>query len=378
MSIKIVHLSDTHLGFNDLDCVDADGINCREGDFYRSFRQIVDRIVQLKPYSVIHTGDFFHRPSPANRPMIEALNQLKRLSDSGIPFVVIGGNHSTPRTAYTSPILKAFKSIDGLYPIFRQSYETVVIGNIVFHGLPHINDEDIFLKELNAVKPVNGKINILMLHTSVGKDFLMEEYGERIFPSDKFKMLDNFNYVGAGHWHNFQKIKRLKNAYYSGSTERLSDRESGKEKGFALIEISDKEEVSVKFETISVRPWHRFDIKNCFDKSVSDLKKEIKEKNDSVNCKEAIISVYLHGVKSSQSAEISNSWLNGQFPGSLAVLPRRIFNDEKHSISFIDRKTESLDILFKEFLKKNAENDKEFKKIYNLAMKYFGKYNREE
>lgn len=47
--MKIVHFSDTHLGFNDLDVINDDNINQREADFYGVFSQVVEQIKELNP-----------------------------------------------------------------------------------------------------------------------------------------------------------------------------------------------------------------------------------------------------------------------------------------------------------------------------------------
>ncbi|MBE0497434.1 MAG: exonuclease sbcCD subunit D, partial [Campylobacterales bacterium] len=39
--MRLIHFSDTHLGFNDLDVLSADNINQREADFYEAFLQVV-------------------------------------------------------------------------------------------------------------------------------------------------------------------------------------------------------------------------------------------------------------------------------------------------------------------------------------------------
>ncbi len=64
--MKLIHFSDTHLGFNDLDAVSEIGINQREADFYDTFRQVIDAILLEKPHYVIHIGNLVHHPSPSN------------------------------------------------------------------------------------------------------------------------------------------------------------------------------------------------------------------------------------------------------------------------------------------------------------------------
>ncbi len=374
MSIRIAHLSDTHLGYSDLDRVGPDGVNLREADFYRSFTAAVDRILDLRPDAVVHAGDFFHRPSPANRPLVQGLGQLKRLSDAKIPVVIIAGNHSTPRTIYTSPILEALRSVSRVYPVFEQKYEAVEVNGAMFHGLPHVNDDGAFAREIESIEPVSGKVNVLILHTSIGKDFIMDEYGERIFPGERIAMLKEFHYTAAGHWHNFQEIAGLKNAVYSGSTERLSDREAGREKGFVIADIDAGGGVTVQFTPVPARPWHRFDVKECAKKSVADIKKEIGEFSEQAVGEGALVSVYLHNISPTQSVDVPNAWVAEQFPGALSVMPKRTFFRKQGGASAADFRGESLDELFDAYLKDEAEDEKEYGRMMELARKYFHRY----
>lgn len=46
--MRIVHFSDIHLGFNDLDVINNENINQREADFYDAFSQVIEQIKQIK------------------------------------------------------------------------------------------------------------------------------------------------------------------------------------------------------------------------------------------------------------------------------------------------------------------------------------------
>ncbi|TAL34771.1 MAG: exonuclease SbcCD subunit D [Spirochaetes bacterium] len=368
MTVTLLHLSDTHLGYSELDRVNAAGVNCREADFYDAFNRVIDAALDLRPDAVIHTGDFFHRPSPANRPMIEGLAGLRRLSDAGIPAVIIAGNHSTPRTVYTSPILKAFQAIPGVHPIFEQRYERVELDCGVFHGVPHVNDELAYREELEKIEPDPGKTNVLMLHTSVGKGYLMEEYGERVLDGDQMVRLDAFDYTALGHWHGFQRVKGLKRAYYCGSTERLSDREAGSEKGFALVKTGSA--LSVEFRPLPVRPWIRYDIAGCGEKSVDRIRKEISECAGGAH-EGAVVSLYLLDLKPEQGAGIPNAWIAGRFPGALAVQVRRAYRGPDARQGGGDAAVESLEDMFADYLARTMKDEAERARFARLAAKYF-------
>jgi DNA repair exonuclease SbcCD nuclease subunit len=379
MSYSLIHLSDTHLGFSDLEKVTADGVNCREQDFYDSFRHAVDIILDTAPDAVVHTGDFFHRPSPGNRPMIEGLTQLKRISDAGIPFIVIAGNHSTPRSAYTSPILKAMQSFNNVVPIFSQRYETVELNGTVFHGIPHINDDRLFTEEMKKISPVPGKNNILMLHASLGKEYIMEEFGERIYPPDMKDILNEFSYIALGHWHGFQQIKNYGHAWYAGSTERLSDREAEKEKGVVIVTLRDNDIApEVTFHPVPVRPWYRIDIMKCNNKTREEIEQEVHDFGDVRDYSGTLVSTYFHDIKPEQSVYMKNSNVTEIFPGALSVAVRRIFEKNTSDTVSHVRRSESLDVYFNSYLRGHVPDDGEFGVLSEKAQYYFDMNERGE
>lgn len=133
--MKLIHFSDTHLGFNDLDVINEQGINQREADFYDAFMQVVQQIQTLKPDYIIHTGDLFHRPSPSN--------------------------HSTLRTNLISPILKNFKNFKNVYVSYNQEYKKIEFDDMVFHTLPYMHDESKALPQIERCKE-NSNATVLL------------------------------------------------------------------------------------------------------------------------------------------------------------------------------------------------------------------------
>ncbi len=371
--MKILHFSDTHLGYNEWDKVGKNGVNIREQDFYATFIHVVDKAIEWKVDLVIHSGDFFHRPTPANRPMIFALEQLTRLQNAGIPIAIIAGNHETPKTVFTSPILQAFQTIEVVTPFFSQFYEKKEFGNVVVHGLPHINDDAVMLDELDKIKPLANKRNILMLHTSIGKNYIMEEYGEKLFPQERLKVFDKFDYVALGHWHNFQKIKSIKNAFYCGSTERMSDTEWNKEKGFCLLDFGNPFP-EPEFHKVPARPWYRIDIKNCHEKTIEEITSELKQMISEIDIQDAIISLYLNGLKDIQSIELTNRDLTALFEGSVHVTIKRKFVDDLIATDFKASEVESLDKLMAGFIKTEIDNPEKSEKLIEKSNHYFSKF----
>ncbi|MEM9920119.1 MAG: DNA repair exonuclease [Bacteroidota bacterium] len=369
--MKILHFSDTHLGYSELDKIGKQGINLREQDFYQTFTHVIDKAIEEKPDVVLHSGDFFHRPSPTNRALTFALEQLHRLAKHQIPISIIAGNHETPKTIFTSPILKAFGSLDNIYPIFGQGYETQTFGELVVHGLPHINDPKVLAQEMDRIAPVAGKFNILMLHTSIGKDYLMEEYGEQLYPPERLELLNQFDYVALGHWHNHQKVSLLQTAWYSGSTERMSETEIGKAKGYCILELKKGEKVTPVFHEVPARPWWRIDLKDCAKKSVEDLQSELKQKCDELDLEGALLSLYFYQIESAQALQLNNRALQESIAGPIHLSIKRQFVSNPEEAQLLSRKTESMDQLMKGFIHSRFEDEKQAETLSAKALHYF-------
>ena len=87
-----------------------------------------------------------------------------------------------------------------------------------------MNDDSKALEQIELCESsiVEGKQNIMMMHCSVGAWYLMQEFGEWVFPSDKEYIFEKMDYVALGHVHIPQKIVGAEHIRYSGSPIPLS------------------------------------------------------------------------------------------------------------------------------------------------------------
>lgn len=364
--MKILHFSDTHLGFNDLDIINNENINQREADFYDAFSQIVEQIKIIKPDYIIHTGDLFHRSSPSNRAITYALEKFQEIDSLNIPFVLIAGNHSTPRTNLSSPILKIFENFKNIYVSYNQEYKKIEFEDVVFHTLPHMNDETTALKQIEFCEEnINEtKKNIMMMHCSVGAWYLMQEFGEWVYPSNKEYIFSKMNYVALGHWHGFGAVGKHGNVYYSGSSERTSLNDKRNSKGFILANI--EESLEVQYKEINIRAIRQKEI-NCknYDESIQDL--------DISDCLNAIVEVKLKNLTPLASIDISNKQIKDLFPNSMSVSIKREFIKDDASSSIQNLESVSLEEYFLEHIKEDS-NDKEYEKLKSKIQELFAQY----
>ena len=365
--MKIIHFSDTHLGFSDLDVADDAGINQREADFYKAFADVIDAIIVAKPDYVIHTGDLFHRASPSNRAITVALMQLKRLESASIPFVIIAGNHSTPRTTNSSPILEVLETLDNVHAVFRQRYEPVVFEDIVFHALPHINDERIIPDELDKMEAAIApdKRNILMMHASVGAHYLMHEFGEWVYPKEREDIFGQMDYVALGHWHGFGAVGTYPHVYYAGSTERTSSSDKREDKGYVVLELDDA--LNVTHQTIPLRPSLQFDIDaERYEEEITAL--------DLSGVQDALVEVRLYNLSASSSIDITNQAITALFETALHVKVKREFKAVEGAPIEGEIESVSLEGYFIAHIKEAISDEAERKRLSEKARALFAHY----
>lgn len=360
--MKILHFSDTHLGFSQFNALNEKNVNQREADFYDAFCQVIDEICKIKPNFIIHCGDFFHKIRPNNRAIAFALKQLKRVDELQIPFIMIAGNHSTPKIEQSTCIFEIFSGFKNIYTVYNQAYEKISFKNINFHCIPHINSEDKFLQEIELcqtqfTQDKNTK-NILLLHASASKSYLALEFGERIFPIQKVEFLKNFDYVAFGHWHKFTQI--YKNAFYSGSLERTSLNDKSNEKGFILLDLKD--ELKVEFIKIKIREFLNFEID--FNQ-LENFLENINEKEVAFK----IINLTIKNISFLEDIDLDLNKIRAVFKSALflnikkEVLQAKIFTQNIEVFDLQDR--------FFEFLNENIQNSDENTRLSQKAKKLF-------
>ncbi|WP_455755952.1 metallophosphoesterase family protein [Sulfurimonas sp.] len=364
--MKIIHFSDTHLGFNDLDILNDENINQREADFYDAFTQVVEHIKSTKPDYIIHTGDLFHRSSPSNRAITFALEMFKVINSLDIPFILIAGNHSTPRTNLSSPILKIFENFENIHLSYNQEYKKIEFKDIIFHTLPHMNDETKALSQIELCEQniSSKKKNIMMMHCSVGAFYLMQEFGEWVFPHAKEYIFKKMDYVALGHWHGFGKVGKHENVYYSGSTERTSLNDKRNSKGFVQLVLDDK--LSVEYKEIDIRPIITKEIE-CEDYENSLASQQTDDTKD------AIVEVTLKNLTPLQSIEIQNKEIKDKFPHAMSVSIKREFKRDSNDVGVEDVEALSLEDYFLEHIKEDSQ-DKEYDRLKTKIQELFVSY----
>ena len=218
--MRLVHLSDLHLGFRQYQRLTPGGINQREADVARSFQAAIDRTVVLQPDVVLIAGDVFHNVRPTNPAIVHAFLQFSRLR-AALPdarVVIVAGNHDTPRAAETGSILRLFREL-GVSVAYAEAerffFPDLELAVLAVPDLP--------TKRPELAPDAAAKYNVLLLHGEV-QGMLPEHVAaaDRAaleIPLEELRV-SAWDYVALGHYHVYRQI--APNAFYSGSLDYTS------------------------------------------------------------------------------------------------------------------------------------------------------------
>ena len=219
--MRLVHLSDLHLGYRQYQRLTPAGINQREADVAGTFRRAVEATIALAPDLVLIGGDVFHTVRPTNTAIMHAFRQFARLRQllPQAEIVMVAGNHDTPRTAETGCILRLFSDLS----------IHVVDGTPQRIALPSLDLAVLAVPDVPGVQqlalehdPAAAR-NVLLLHGEV--EGMLPKWAAQ---SDRAPVeisaeqlgAHRWDYVALGHYHVYRKV--AENAFYSGSMDYRS------------------------------------------------------------------------------------------------------------------------------------------------------------
>lgn len=218
--MRLVHLSDLHLGFRQYQRLTRSGLNVREADVASAFRRAIDDVITLAPDLILLAGDIFHTVRPPNPAILHAFRQLSRVREElpGAIVVMIAGNHDMPRSTETGSILR----------LFAQAGVHVVEGEprrIEFpdRELAVLAVPDVPGQQAQLRHDPQFRYNVLLMHGEV-RGLINRHAMSDDRPSYEIDPADlkssSWNYVALGHYHVFRELAQ--NVFYSGATDYTS------------------------------------------------------------------------------------------------------------------------------------------------------------
>ena len=218
--MRLVHLSDLHLGYRQYQRLTPNGINQREADVAHTFKRAVDSIIALRPDVILVAGDVFHSPRPSNAAILHAFRQFARIRAElpDTPVIIAAGGHDIPRTTESGNIMSLFEQIG-----IRVATQEPKRFSVPEHDLSILAIPDA-PGPLPALVPDDAmRRNVLLIHADVD-DVVPRYYADldratlRLSRSDL--SIARWTYVALGHYHVHQRV--APNAFYSGSIDYTS------------------------------------------------------------------------------------------------------------------------------------------------------------
>ncbi|MBN1561345.1 DNA repair exonuclease [candidate division KSB1 bacterium] len=364
--MKLLHFSDTHLGFSEYYKIDPDsGLNQREQDFYDAWHQVIDAIMVHRPDVVVHAGDLFHTPRPSNRAIRTALESIQKISDAGIPLVIIAGNHETPRIRTTGSIFESLALFPHVHAAYSSACEVWQINDVDFYCIPHcsLTEEMDGAFEMLKVKARARANKVFVSHGAWGGDFGMGEFNEQRLPDVEVLTGVHFDYIALGHYHRYVTVKE--NACYPGSTERTSLNEHNSTCGYLLVDLESGER---EYVGIATRPMIKLPTIDCTGLTTRTIYDKMQELATPA-VRQAIVQLVLKNIENDAFLQLDVRQIDEMFAEAFYLEKKfsRIMTESNRFASHA--KIESLPIEFERFLaRENTELD--IQKIAQLGAHY--------
>ena len=264
--MKIVHLSDLHLGKR------VNEFSMLEDQAYilSSILRIID---QVQPQAVIVAGDVYDKPVPPAEAVELFDDFLWRLAQRQVQVFIISGNHDSPeRIAFASRLIDS--SGIHLSPVYNGKVAPVSLqdqyGPVNFYMLPFIKPAHVrrFFEDaeinsytdalrvaIDAMEMNHDQRNVLITHQFVTGASRSESEDISVGGADNVDaaVFDGIDYVALGHIHGPQNIgsDRIR---YCGTPLKYSFSEVNHTKSVTVVTLAEKGKLTT--ETIPLTPKH--------------------------------------------------------------------------------------------------------------------------
>lgn len=275
--MRFLHLADLHLGklLHSLSLTES-------GDQPYWVGQILEYVSREKPDAVLIAGDVYDRGVPALKAIPLLSQLLTGISESGIPVLLIAGNHDGGSRLEVCPELLRRQNVYIAGTLRKELLHASVdpgdgFGPVTFWLMPYVypalvrqvlelpEDEvptctEAVRKLLQAQQIDFSRRNVLIAHQTVlyGGNEPQHSPSETAYGGVSgidASVFDGFDYVALGHIHGMQKVgtERIR---YAGSPLCYHFSEAGQRKGPLMITLGGKDELP-KAELTVLEPLHR-------------------------------------------------------------------------------------------------------------------------
>jgi exonuclease SbcD len=256
--VRVLFVSDTHLG---LDWPSRPRVvrRRRGDDFFQNFERALEPARTGEVDVVVHGGDLLYRSRVPAWLAEAALAPLKRLASSGVPVLLVPGNHERGHMPY--PLLAVHERLH----VFDQPRSVVLEARGVraaFIGFPYSYDIRRRFPEILASASCDtpaADMRVLCFHQCIeGATCGPGNFTFR-FGADVIRTADlprDVAVVLSGHIHRHQVLRPAGRppVIYAGSVERTSFAEAPEVKGFVVLQLTRSGLGPFEFRPLPARP----------------------------------------------------------------------------------------------------------------------------
>ncbi len=269
--MRFLHFADAHIDMANYGRLDpATGLPLRILDFLKALDEIVETAVTEKVDLVIFAGDAYKDRNPQPTYQREWEKRIMRLSQAGIPTLLLVGNHDVGRAANRAHTLEEFRTLQVPHVFVAdriQLWTAAQLGlPVQILAIPWVSrsvlmtrDETVGLSLSDIDSTIHDLISqqvqrlldqtdpalplIITAHASVdGATYGSERMvmlGHEVILSQSLLRDPRVDYVALGHIHKHQDLnpKQHPPIVYPGSIERIDFGEAKERKGFVLGEL---------------------------------------------------------------------------------------------------------------------------------------------
>ena len=274
--MKIVHLSDLHLGKR------VNEFSMLEDQAYILIR-ILNVLDDVKPDAVIIAGDVYDKSVPSAEAVEVFDDFLWKLAQRRLQVFIISGNHdSAERIAFASRLIDS--SGIHLSPVYNGNVAPVSLqdqyGPVNFYMLPFIKPAHVrrFFEDaeinsytdalrvaIDAMEMNHDQRNVLITHQFVTGASRSESEDISVGGTDNIdaEIFADFDYVALGHIHRPQNCGSKK-IRYCGTPLKYSFSEANDQKSVTVGELSENGELTIR--TVPLTPLHDMvEIRGAYD-----------------------------------------------------------------------------------------------------------------
>jgi exonuclease SbcD len=286
--IRILHFADAHIDIANYGRHDPDSaLPIRVMDFLSSLDQIVDRAIADQVDLVLFAGDAYKDRNPQPTFQREWGQRMMRLSQAGIPTLLLVGNHDVSPTAGRANTLQEYHTLE--VPNLHVASRIELLGpddlglKLQVIAVPWVSRSALMTREDSAGRKVEEILHLLESRVGEAIETLITGADPELplvlsahagvqgarYGSERAVMLGHdlvlggaivadkrLDYVALGHIHKHQSLNdgRHPPIVYPGSIERIDFGEAKEEKGFVLAEVT-RGHTDWQFVPLKTRPF---------------------------------------------------------------------------------------------------------------------------